>query len=212
MKPSPLERPTELVLGTHNAKKCGELQLLLAPLGFQLKSLAEVEQALTVDETGSTFIENARLKATEQARHLGCWAIGEDSGLCVPFLNDAPGIYSARYSDPGATDARNNEKLLAALQEADGEQRRAYYVSTIVLSNPDGQSRLEAEGQCWGRILKEYRGQGGFGYDPLFEIPEYHQTFAEMGTSVKMALSHRARSLQRFTRGLKRLWPELDSQ
>lgn len=194
-----------LLLGTTNEKKCGELKLLLEPLGLELQSLADVDSPLEVDETGSTFIENARLKATAQAKHLNRWTIGEDSGLCVPYLDGAPGIYSARYSDPDATDAKNNEKLLSELKNVRGEQRRAYYVSTIVLSDPSGNSVLEAEGHCWGRIIEVYRGTGGFGYDPLFEIPEYHQTFAELGSSVKSVLSHRARALRVFVTGLKRL-------
>ena len=194
-----------LILGTHNQKKCGELKQLLAPLGVELRSLAEVPDALEVDETGQTFIENARLKATEQARHLGEWTIGEDSGLCVPALGGAPGVLSARYSDPGATDSRNNEKLLSALASFTGDKRRAYYICTIALADPAGTILLEAEGRCWGRIIAEYRGSGGFGYDPLFEIPEYHQTFAELGSTVKAVLSHRARALEHFVRGIRKL-------
>lgn len=197
--------PTLIILGTHNAKKCRELRQLLEPLGIGLRSLAEVDNPLTVDETGETFMANARLKAVEQARHLGQWTIGEDSGLCVPALDGAPGIYSARYSDPGATDERNNAKLLSELARFEGHQRAAYYVCTIALADPTGQVHVEAEGQCWGRILTEQRGQGGFGYDPMFEITEYHQTFAELGTSVKSVLSHRARALEKFIRLLKRI-------
>lgn len=198
-----LTKSSTLVLGTNNKKKCVELRELLSPLGLELKSLAEIENSIEVDETGETFIENARLKASEQAKHLDSWTIGEDSGLCVPYLKGEPGIYSARYSDPGATDARNNEKLLAELADAKGDRRRAYYVCTICLANPNGETVLEAEGRCWGRILSEYRGEGGFGYDPLFEIPEYHQTFAELGMAVKSALSHRARALEKFIRQLR---------
>jgi XTP/dITP diphosphohydrolase len=197
--------PARMILGTHNRKKCGELRGLLDPLGIELRSLAEVNNPLTVDETGTTFMENARLKATEQAIHLGEWTIGEDSGLCVPALGGAPGIYSARYSDPDATDAKNNAKLLDEMGEFDGAQRDAYYVCTIALADPSGQICLEAEGRCWGRILRALRGEGGFGYDPMFEITEYHLTFAELGTTVKSVLSHRARALEKFIRGLKRL-------
>lgn len=195
--------PRRLVLATSNAKKCVELRQLLEPLGLELSSLADVDNPLEVDETGTTFLENARLKAIAQARHLGQWAIGEDSGLCVPYLGGAPGIYSARYSAPQATDARNNEKLLQELQSAGGEQRRAFYISTIALADPQGNIHIEAEGECWGRIVHEYRGSGGFGYDPLFEIPEYHQTFAELGAVVKGVLSHRARALRKFIRQLQ---------
>ncbi len=194
-----------LVLGTHNKKKCGELRLLLEPLGLELLSLAEVPQAIEVEETGTTFIENARLKASQQAVHLKQWTIGEDSGLCVPGLDGEPGVYSARYSDPGATDPRNNEKLLAELQTRSPKNRAAFYVCTIALANPEGQILIEAEGRCWGRIVDQYRGTGGFGYDPLFEIPEYHQTFAELGSTVKSVLSHRARALQIFIHKLQLL-------
>ena len=198
-------KPTQIILGTHNQKKCGELRSLLAPIGVDLKSLAEVESPIEVEETGETFIENARLKAVEQAQHLNQWTIGEDSGLCVPFLKGAPGIYSARYSDPGATDERNNDKLLSELNETTSAQRRAYYVCTIVLADPTGQIHIEAEGRCWGRIIRERKGEGGFGYDPLFEIPEYHLTFAELGSAVKSVLSHRARALSLFCQDLRKL-------
>lgn len=192
-----------IVLGTHNRKKLVELRELLEPFGIALSSLAEVAGPLVVDETGTTFIENARLKAVEQARHLARWTIGEDSGLCVPALGGEPGVYSARYSGPGATDESNNAKLLESLSGFIGDQRRAYYVSTIALSDPDGKIVIEAEGRCWGRIIHSPRGSGGFGYDPLFEIPEYHRTFAELGSTVKSVLSHRARALVHFVRQLR---------
>ncbi len=197
--------PNQLVLGTHNRKKCLELKQLLEPLGIQLTSLAELPNALEVDETGDDFIVNARLKAQLQAVHLQQWTIGEDSGLCVPALGGAPGVYSARYSGPNATDASNNAKLLSEMNGLKGDDRSAYYISTIALAAPDGTIHLEAEGRCWGRILSEQRGQGGFGYDPMFEIREYHLTFAELGSTVKSVLSHRARALEKFITGLKRL-------
>ncbi|MCA9134202.1 MAG: RdgB/HAM1 family non-canonical purine NTP pyrophosphatase [Planctomycetales bacterium] len=198
---------SRIILGTHNKKKCQELQHLLQPLGLQLQSLAELDEALVVEETADNFLDNARLKAAEQARHLSAWTIGEDSGLCVPYLKGAPGVLSARYSDPGANDARNNEKLLRELASASGSQRQGYYVSTIALADPVGEIVIEAEGRCWGRIIREYRGSGGFGYDPLFELVEYHQTFAELGPTVKAVLSHRARALEKFIRQLKGILP-----
>ncbi len=192
-----------IVVGTNNRKKLIELRQLLEPLGISLQSLAEIPNAITVEESGSTFIENARLKASVQARHLDRWTIGEDSGLCVPALGGEPGVYSARYSGEHATDESNNAKLLDKMSSLTGDQRRAYYISTIALSNPQGEIVIEASGQCWGRILSEYRGTGGFGYDPLFEIPEYHKTFAELGLTVKSVLSHRARALERFLRQMQ---------
>lgn len=198
-----IPRGCQLVLGSTNAKKLVELRPFIEPIGFELLTLADFDTAIDVDETGTSFIENARLKASEQAKALGQWTIGEDSGLCVVALDGAPGIYSARYSDPGATDARNNEKLLSQLSDTPIEKRGAYYVSTIALASPDGEIHIESEGRCRGRIITEYRGSGGFGYDPLFEIPEYHQTFAELGGTVKAALSHRGRALATFIRKLE---------
>jgi XTP/dITP diphosphohydrolase len=193
-----------VVVGTHNRKKLLELRELLSPLGIALASLAELPHALAVEETGTTFIENARLKAAEQAKHLGRWTIGEDSGLCVPALSGEPGVYSARYSGADATDQSNNDKLLASMSGLSGDQRRAYYVSTIALASPEGEILIESEGRCWGRIIEQPRGAGGFGYDPLFEIPEYHRTFAELGGTVKSVLSHRARALAHFLQLLQR--------
>ncbi len=193
-----LSRCKRLYLGTNNRKKIIELVNLLEPRGFELKVPADFSDIHDVDETGTTFLENAQIKAISQARHRGLWAIGEDSGLCVPALGGRPGIYSARFSGPAANDETNNALLLKEMQSLSKDQRRAYYVSTIVLSGPDGRVHIETQGECWGRVLRAPRGQGGFGYDPLFEIEEYHQTFAEMGLGVKRAISHRARALRAF--------------
>lgn len=202
-----------LFLGTNNKKKILELDNELRPRGFEIRCPKDYEDHFDVEETGSTFIENARIKAIAQARHRGIWAIGEDSGLCVVALGGEPGIYSARFSGEGATDASNNSLLLKRMKDIPASQRHAYYVSTIVLSDPDGVVHLESSGECWGRVLTEPRGQGGFGYDPLFEIAEYHQTFAEMGLVVKRAISHRARSLRSFLQQLDMaLWMQLRSE
>ena len=187
-----------LYLGTNNRKKIVELVNLLEPRGFEIRIPADFSDVFDIDETGATFIENARLKAISQAKHRGLWAIGEDSGLCVPALGGRPGIYSARFSGSQANDQTNNALLLKEMQSIPMENRRAYYVSTIVLSDPAGRNHIETQGECWGRVLTESRGIGGFGYDPLFEIEEYHQTFAEMGMGVKRAISHRARALRAF--------------
>lgn len=195
----------ELLLGTSNRKKVVELEAHLIPRGFALKTPADFPDAIEVEETGATFIENARLKAIAQAQARGMWAIGEDSGLCVPALGGQPGVISARFSGPGATDQSNNEKLLACMATIDDPDRSAYYVSTVVLSDPEGKIVLEASGECWGRILKGPRGAAGFGYDPLFEVAEYHRTFAELGLQVKRAISHRSRALRMFLRDLDQL-------
>ena len=188
--------PRLLVLGSHNRKKLGELAELLEPHGFVLKTLADFPQAIAVEESGNTFAENARLKASVQARHLGQWVLGEDSGLSVDALSGAPGVLSARFSDPGATDERNNDLLLERLKAVALEQRTAHYTCYAALSDPQGNIRAESEGQCRGRILFERAGSGGFGYDPLFEIVECHRTFGELSPAVKAVLSHRSRAIR----------------
>lgn len=193
-----LSMPRLLVLGSHNRKKVAELAELLEPHGLVLKTLADFSGALAVAETGETFADNARLKATEQARHLGHWVLGEDSGLSVAALDGAPGVYSARFSGEGATDERNNQLLLEKLQGVTLDQRGAWYTCYAALSDPLGQVRLEGEGICRGRILLEPAGSGGFGYDPLFEVVEYHHTFGELAPAVKAVLSHRSRAIRQL--------------
>jgi XTP/dITP diphosphohydrolase len=194
-----------LVLGTSNRKKGIELRELLGPLGFELKTLAEIANPISVAETGSTFAENAALKATEQARHLGDWVLGEDSGLVVGALGGAPGVYSARYSGEQATDEENNAKLLRELGDRPLAMRAAHYVCHTALSDPSGAIRAASSGECHGRILLAPRGSDGFGYDPLFEIVEYHRTFGQLGLAVKGILSHRARALRQLVPQLARL-------
>jgi XTP/dITP diphosphohydrolase len=185
-----------LVLGTHNRKKRGELALLLAPFGLELRSLEDFPQAIEVVEDGDSFAANAALKATQQAVHLGQWVLGEDSGLAVDALDGAPGVYSARFSGPQASDESNNDLLLERLADVPLERRTAHYVCYAVLSDPSGNIRAESEGRCHGRIRHERHGSGGFGYDPLFEIVEYHRTFGELSPAVKAGLSHRARAIR----------------
>ena len=194
-----------LVLGTHNQKKRLELEQLLAPLGLHLKTLADFEQAIEVEETGSTFAENAALKASQQARNLGMWVMGEDSGISVIALNNEPGVYSARYSDPGATDERNNEKVLAQLGDTPLDKRTAFYTCHMAISDPAGTIQATAEDYCYGRIRFEPSGDNGFGYDPLFEIPEYHKTFGELGPSIKRVLSHRSRAMRKIRSKIEQL-------
>lgn len=201
-----------LVLGTRNKKKLGELVELLEPYGFELRSLDAFPNAIEVDESGETFAANAALKATVQAQHLGQWILGEDSGLCVDALQGRPGVYSARYSGPEATDASNNAKLLEELANVPVEKRGAHYVCHATLSDPQGVVRAESEGRCSGRILLSQAGSGGFGYDPLFEIPEYHLTFGQLSPAVKGVLSHRARAMRQLLPQLIQLaregaWP-----
>ncbi len=194
-----------LVLGTGNRKKARELVELLAGVGPRLQSLADFPQALAVDETGDSFAANAALKAGQQARHLGQWVLGEDSGLVVDALGGSPGIYSARYAGPGATDEANNQRLLAELGPTPLERRTAHYVCHVALADPGGTIRAQSEAHCHGRIRFEPAGHSGFGYDPLFEIVETHRTFAELGDIVKTVLSHRARAVERLIPSLREI-------
>lgn len=187
-----------IVLGTHNNHKKIEVAKVLAPWGLTLENLTNYPSAIDVAETGTTFAQNACQKAGEQAKHLGMWVIGEDSGLEVDALAGRPGVYSARYSGEGASDARNNEKLLEELAGVPEEKRTARYVCHLALSDPQGSIRAQAEAYCQGRIRTEARGQNGFGYDPLFEIIEYHRTFGELSPELKACISHRARALRLF--------------
>jgi XTP/dITP diphosphohydrolase len=202
---SDLLKSRVLFLGTGNKKKIIELEQALEPRGYRLKTPSDLPSQIEVEETGSTFLENAKLKAIAQAKHTGLWSIGEDSGLCVISLDGAPGIFSARFSGPNATDTTNNELLLERMANIPNPAREAYYISTIALADPSGTVHIEVSGECWGRILNSPRGEGGFGYDPLFEIPEFHRTFAELGINVKRAISHRGRSLRAFLNRLDNL-------
>ncbi len=194
-----------LVLGTHNRKKGQELAGLLAEVGLELRTLADFPDAIDVVEDGNTFSENAALKAIQQARHIGRWVLGEDSGLMVDALDGAPGVLSARYSGPGATDESNNRLLLEQLAEIPPEQRTARYVCQMTVSDPSGTIRAASEGVCSGRILLEPRGTHGFGYDPLFEPEGCRGSFGELGPDVKARLSHRARAARQLVPELRRL-------
>ena len=197
-----------IVFGTNNAKKARELIEAFAPWGGRIQTLADVTGAIVVEETGRSFAENAALKATEQARHLGLWVLGEDSGLVVDALDGAPGVYSARYAGPEADDDRNNQLLLERLADVPIEQRTARFECHMALSDPRGQVHAVSSGACGGRIAFALRGSGGFGYDPLFEIVEYHRTFGELSPLVKACLSHRARAARAMLPQLFRLQGE----
>lgn len=196
--PAHSARPLLIVLGTRNRKKAEELIDHLAGLPIEFRTLADFTAAPEVVEDGETFIDNARKKATELARALGQWVLGEDSGLMVDVLDGRPGVYSARYSGAGATDESNNRRLLEELARVPDEKRTAHYVCTAALADPQGNIRAEVEGHCNGRIGREPHGSHGFGYDPLFIIPEYHKTFGELGLIVKRHLSHRSRAIVRL--------------
>lgn len=187
---------TRLIVATGNPGKLKEMQAYLTGLDWEL-SLKPDE--LDIEETGDSFAANACLKASQVALALGEWAIADDSGLEVEALKGAPGIYSARY---GRTDGDRIARLLRELQPY--TNRRARFVCVVAIARPDGTIALQSEGDCPGEILTAPKGEGGFGYDPIFFVPEVGQTFAEMPPTVKHEISHRGKAFQA-------LLPEFDN-
>ena len=188
--------PPQIVIGTHNKKKGAELAEMLAPFDFLVATLDEFPTAIEVVEDGDSFAANARLKATQQAKHLKGWVLADDSGIEVDALDGAPGIYSARFAGENATDEDNNRLLLERLEGLPSERRGARYYCHVTLADPTGAVRAETAAMCRGRIRTQPSGCNGFGYDPLFEVREYHRTFGELGPAVKRALSHRSRAMR----------------
>jgi len=175
-----------LIAATSNAGKLREMQAYLANTDWEL-TLKPTE--LEVEETGDTFASNACLKASEVAKATGNWAIADDSGLQVDALNGLPGVYSARY---GKTDG---ERISRLLKELGSEvNRQAQFVCVVAIASPDGAIALQAEGICRGEILHAPLGSGGFGYDPIFYVPEKQLTFAEMTPELKKSVSHRGKA------------------
>lgn len=193
-----------LVLASNNAKKAAELQALLAPQGFEVipQSVFGVGEA---EEPHPTFVENALAKARHAAAATGLPALADDSGLCVEALGGAPGVQSARFAGEPKSDARNNALLLERLAAFPAaEQRSAYFCSAVVLVRHASDPRpLIAEGEWHGQILTAARGSGGFGYDPLFWLPELEQTAAELDAALKNTLSHRAAAMRRLLERLR---------
>ena len=191
-----------VVMATRNPGKVRELRDLLDDLGVTFLSLADFPELAEIPEAGATFAENAAAKALEVARGTGRPALADDSGLVVDALEGRPGVFSARYAQDVTaprppTDADNWQKLLQEMQGVPWEARGARFVCEIALARPDG--RLwQVRGECAGRIAFEPRGNQGFGYDPVFWVPEYNATMAELGPAVKNRISHRARALAAF--------------
>lgn len=193
----------ELLIATRNKGKVREIADLLKDFDVRVSSLADFTAMPEIVEDGVTFRANAAKKAVVIAQYTGRLVMGEDSGLEVDALNGRPGVYSARYSGEGATDEKNNDKLLLELSGVPAEKRTARYRSAIALADKE-QLIGVVEGSCEGIITTERRGTNGFGYDPLFLIPPYRKTFGELPLSVKQSLSHRANALRQFFKLLER--------
>lgn len=200
------DRPV-LVIASGNAGKVREFGHLLADLGLEIHPQPE---GLEVEETGTTFAENARLKASAVARASGCWALADDSGLSVSALGGAPGVHSARYAD---SDAERITRLLRELAAAtaaaqvagQAPDRSARFTAALAVADPSGAIRLEVEGICEGLILEETRGSGGFGYDPVFLVPETGLTYAEMDKELKGRIGHRGQAFAQLAPQLQTL-------
>ena len=192
----------KVYIATHNQKKLKELRRILEPMGFEVLSENDLDFKIPdVEETGTTFEENALLKAHSGLEHTGLISVADDSGICVDYLGGAPGIFSARYSGEGANDDKNNEKLLNALKGVPYEKRTAYYVAAIACVFPDG-CQFTVRGECHGHIAEEMHGNGGFGYDPMF-ISEIG-CFGEVSAEEKDKVSHRGKALELFRNELKK--------
>lgn len=211
-----LQRGSELVVATKNAGKVKELAPMFLEKGITVKSLLDFNNMPDIVEDGLTFAENARIKARTIALQLGIPVVADDSGLCVDRLGGEPGVYSARYAGEHATDEQNNRKLLEELKRA-GEEAKpssdsagtpaslsaARFVCAICLVDAEGQPLVEAEASCEGEIIAEARGANGFGYDPLFYIPQFGKTMAELDLEQKNTISHRGLAIRRLWQALE---------
>ena len=190
----------KLIIASNNAHKLTEMKAILAPFFEDVQSMREAGIEHETVEDGSTFMENALKKARELAELSGCCAIADDSGLCVDALGGAPGIFSARYSGTHGDDQANNRKLLKELEGV--EDRGAHYTCAIALVWPDGKT-VTAEDYLYGEIARDARGSNGFGYDPLFIIPELGKRTAEISAEEKNRISHRGKALRQLVQKLE---------
>lgn len=191
-----------VIIASSNKGKLKEFQELMKDLPVEVRSLADYPEIGDIEENGTTFAENAYIKAKAVYDATGCLAIADDSGLEVDALGGAPGIYSARYAGEEKDDAKNNAKLLAALADVPEGERGAQFHCAIVAISADGR-RFDAEGIVRGEILRAARGENGFGYDPLFYVREFDKTTAELSMDEKNAISHRGQAVRKIVAVLK---------
>ena len=186
----------ELIVATRNKKKLEEIKEILQGFDLRLSTLADYARAPRVIENGKTFKANAVKKAVKIARFTGRLTLGEDSGLCVDALGGKPGVYSSRFSGRDKNDIKNNLKVLKLLGKLRPGKRKAHYLCAVALADKNGLIDV-VEGKCCGLIGFEPKGNFGFGYDPLFIIPKYKKTFAQLGPGIKHKISHRYRALKK---------------
>jgi XTP/dITP diphosphohydrolase len=188
--------PVELLIATRNAGKVREVRPLLEGLPVRLRSLAEFSEVTEVAETGSTFAENAVLKARGYAAQTRLWTLADDSGLEVDALGGAPGVFSARYGGEGASDATRTARLLTELSRTGDTNRRARFVCVIAIADSDARLVNTSTATCEGSIALAPRGENGFGYDPVFIPDGFQESFGELPLKIKQRISHRARALK----------------
>lgn len=186
----------ELVVATKNKKKLEEIKEILKGLNLKIFSLADYPRAPRIIENGRTFRANAIKKAVKIAKFTGKLTMGEDSGLCVDALKGKPGVYSSRFSGKDKSEQKNNLKVLSLLEGLPINKRRAHYFCAVAIADKNGLAGV-VEGGCSGFIGFGLKGRFGFGYDPLFVIPKYKKTFAELGARIKHKMSHRFRALEK---------------
>lgn len=197
------DKKLRLLIATRNRGKIAEMRELFGGLAVELTGLDEFPDVAEVEETGSTFEENAVLKARKYSQETGLWALADDSGLEVDALGGKPGVYSSRYAGDMATDEDNIAKLLRSLADTPPEVRSARFRCVMAVCDPQGNVRATADGVCEGTIAQKPRGQNGFGYDPVFVPEGFNETFGELPDGTKRSLSHRARAGVKIIRYLQ---------
>lgn len=193
-----------LVLATNNRHKVTEIAAKISPFGWEVVSLADIPYAPVVDEDRETFYGNAAKKAREIHAATGSYALADDSGLCVDALDGQPGVFSARFGGVGATDAEKNYKLLKLMERIPDNKRRAAFVCAMVLWGNDGEV-AHVEGRCEGEIARQPKGVNGFGYDPIFYLPDRKLHMAELPLEEKNRISHRARAIEQMIPVIKNI-------
>ncbi|MBC1499898.1 XTP/dITP diphosphatase [Listeria weihenstephanensis] len=194
----------KLVIATNNIGKAKEFEKLFGAHGIEILTLADFPEIGEIEETGTTFAENAALKAETVSKQIGQVVIGDDSGLIVDALDGAPGIYSARYAGNQHNDADNNKKLLQELSGVPNDARQAKFHCTLAIAIPD-QTTQFFSGECEGSILTAPQGENGFGYDPLFYVAEFDKSMAEIAPEQKNKISHRAKALEKVSKNIDQL-------
>ncbi|MCG7346410.1 XTP/dITP diphosphatase [Sporosarcina sp. ACRSL] len=201
----------KLMIATNNKGKAKDFETLFSPYGFEVQTLNDLDQDIDVEETGVTFEENAVLKAEEVSKLLGIIVIADDSGLEIDKLKGAPGVYSARYAGEQKNDEANIDKVLSELQGVPQQERTARFRCVLAVAGP-GVETVTFSGSCEGLILEERRGTNGFGYDPIFYVPEKGRAMAELSPEEKGEISHRGAALRQLKEQLPRLLDSLGEQ